>query len=220
MTAYMLLDDLADREHIRVADALNLTPLAMARGGVAQGDRLVVVTRDLATANAGVTVNAWRRARRAVWVISPTEALTFDVRTAIPDKREPMPVMAEAPKSGHGRPITERLDMTHVGLDWRLTTSHADARPTCCMCGRSISPAKFLTSGDLHAHALCRDLAAGDLARLNRVPRGGVVEPTGERRVCQNERRSLRRLAAGGYLTASEVDGVVTYKRAKAQVGG
>jgi hypothetical protein len=50
--------------------------------------------------------------------------------------------------------------------------------------------------------------------------RGSIEEPGGKSKATLYAIRSLRRLVAAGYLTASEVDGVVTYKRAKAQLGG
>jgi hypothetical protein len=50
--------------------------------------------------------------------------------------------------------------------------------------------------------------------------RGSIEEPGGKSKATLYAIRSLRRLVAAGYLTASEVDGVTLYKRSKAHVGG
>jgi len=220
MTDYLLLDGLTHREAIVVNAALDL-PLLSARGPrITSDDRLVVVSRDPERAWASVTVNGWLRASRAVFVLTPAAALTWDALRAIPERRQPMAVQVPSTRSSHGRPAIERLDLTHVGADWTQTKSHADLRPVCALCGLSISPAQHLACGDMRAHMQCVEIGASDLLRLAKVPKAGMFANAGASKSAGNERRALRRLAAGGYLTTSEVDGVVMYKRAKAHVGG
>jgi hypothetical protein len=221
MTAYLLLDALDHREAIVVSDALDLPELSRARTRITSDDRLVVVSRDPERAWGSVTVNAWLRASRAVFVVTPAAALTFDALRAIPERRKPMVMRPPDGKPGHARSHIEKLDLTHVGADWRPAQSHTDARPTCVLCGNRICAGALLSAGDLRAHIRCRDLGSGDLARLTAMPTSGSIEePTSRSKVALYAVRSLHRLVAGGYLTASEVDGVTMYKRAKAQVGG
>jgi hypothetical protein len=220
MTAYLLLDALDHREAIVVSDALGLPALSRARTRVTSDDRLVVVTRDPERAWGSVTVNAWLLAGRGVNVIRPAEALTFDVARTPPERRKPTQMHVEG-RAGHARSAIDSLDLTHVRQDWRPTQSHTDARPTCALCHKPIASGQHLASGDLRAHVRCRDLGSGDLARLTAMPtRGSIEEPGGKSKATLYAIRSLRRLVAAGYLTASEVDGVTLYKRSKAHVGG
>ena len=220
MTAYLLLDALDHREAIVVSDALGLPELSRARARITSDDRLVVVSRDPERAWGSVTVNAWLRASRAVFVLSPAAALTFDAMRATPERRKPVQMHVEG-RAGHARSAIDSLDLTHVAADWRSASSFVDERPTCVMCSKRICPGQYLASGALTAHVRCRKLGQDDAARLAALPRGGMVEPSGERKVDIYARRSLQRLLRASYLTASEVDGVTMYKRAaKAQVGG
>jgi hypothetical protein len=219
MTAYLLLDALDHREAIVVSDALGLPELSRARTRVTSDDRLVVVSRDPERAWGSVTVNAWLRASRAVFVLTPAAALAFDALRAIPERRKPVQMHVEG-RAGHARSAIDSLDLTHVAADWRSASSFADERPTCVMCSKRICPGQYLTAGSLTAHVRCRKLGQDDAARLAALPRGGLVEPSGERKADIYARRSLQRLLRAGYLTASEVDGVTLYKRSKAHVGG
>jgi hypothetical protein len=220
MTAYLLLDALDHREAIVVSDALGLPALSRARTRITPNDRLVVVSRDPERAWGGITPNAWLLAGRGVNVIRPAEALTFDVVRTPPEKRKPVQMHVEG-RAGHARSAIESLDLTHVRQDWRPTQSHTDARPTCALCHKLIASGQHLASGDFRAHVRCRDLGSGDLARLTAMPsRGSIEEPGGRSKATLYAIRSLRRLVAAGYLTASEVDGVTLYKRSKAHVGG
>jgi hypothetical protein len=219
MTAYLLLDALDHREAVVVSDALGLPELSRARTRITSADRLVVVSRDPERAWGGITPNAWLLAGRGVNVIRPAEAMTFDVARTPPERRKPVQMHVEG-RAGHARSAIDSLDLTHVAADWRSASSFTDERPTCVMCGKRICPGQYLASGSLTAHVRCRKLGQDDAARLAALPRGGLVEPSGERKVDIYARRSLQRLLRAGYLTASEVDGVTLYKRAKAQVGG
>jgi hypothetical protein len=219
MTAYLLLDALSRHDSVVISDALDLTPLSMGRARITAADRLVVVAYDRERAWGSVTVNAWLRAGRGVNVIGPVEALSFDVSQTPPERRKPTQMHVEG-RAGHARSAIDSLDLTHVAADWRSASSFADERPTCVMCSKRICPGQYLASGSLTAHVRCRKLGQDDAARLAALPRGGLVEPSGERKADIYARRSLQRLLRAGYLTASEVDGVTLYKRSKAHVGG
>jgi hypothetical protein len=93
----MLLDGLAPAETVSVSAALRLTPLAQARR-VTSGDALVIVTRRPWAVYGGCTLNAWLRAERAVYVISPADVPGFRLSRAIPLNRAPAPVATEPPR--------------------------------------------------------------------------------------------------------------------------